>query len=94
MRNISDYLGLSWSNTLLQPTINRIPAQANTMYDDRQATGFIRHSTGSKWDRVLTEREQRLINRTLYDAKQVGYSWPVKIRDYPRMWFEHLMDRK
>lgn len=90
MKKIADYLGVSWSETLLRPTVNSLPANANSMYADRKATGFIRYSSESKWRKVLTGKEQTLINRTLFDARKVGYHWPIGFFDYSSMWLKRL----
>lgn len=90
MRNIVDFSGICWDRKLLKPTINSIPATANSMYKDRQVTGVVRRAQKDKWRQVLSEAEQRVILRTLPDARKVGYNWNVGVINSIMMWLQTL----
>jgi hypothetical protein len=90
MGRVADFLGISWHKSLMAPTVNKMVATANTMYEDRQASGFVRRSSESKWEEVLSRTEKKFIARTLLDAQKVGYHWRLRLSDYPAMWFDHI----
>jgi hypothetical protein len=81
MAEVASFLGIQWNECLLKPTVNGMPAHANSMYKDRQGTGMIRKSTKDKWRTVLTGSEQRSALGTLHSAKKVGYDWKTKTVD-------------
>jgi hypothetical protein len=76
MTEIADYIGIGWEDGLLHPSVNGLPAHANSMYEDRRITGMVRRSTRDKWRVVLTRSEQRAVLATLPDAQRFGYEWP------------------
>lgn len=81
MAEIARFLGIQWNASLLQPTVNDMPAHANSMYDDRQVTGTVRKSSKDKWRTVLTRAEQRIALGTLQGARKVGYDWKTTATD-------------
>lgn len=81
MHNVADFLEVNWTESLLLPTINHMPAHANSMYEDRCVTGRVRKSAGDKWQSVLTRAEQRAALGTLQSAQKVGYDWEKTIKD-------------
>jgi hypothetical protein len=64
MRDLAEWLGITWSQTLLVPTFNRLPVRPNSSYD-LSATG-IRHESLERWrtelepDVVATIEERTL----------------------------------
>jgi hypothetical protein len=90
MGRVADFMGISWHKSLLDPTVNRVVATANTMYEDRKASGFVRRSAESKWEQVLSRKEKKYIARILLDAQKVGYHWHLRLSEYPAMWFDHI----
>ncbi|MCI5221386.1 MAG: sulfotransferase [Candidatus Electrothrix sp. AR4] len=81
MAELADFLDIQWDESLLRPTVNGMPAHANSMYKDLQVTGVVRKSSKNKWKTVLTEAEQRMACGTLREAKMVGYDWDVSRKD-------------
>lgn len=81
MEEVAEFLGIEWQNSLLKPTVNGMPAHANSMYKDRQVTGVVRKATKEKWRSVLTKVEQRAAFGTLQDAKRVGYELQKTLSD-------------
>ncbi len=81
MADIADYIGVKWENCLLKPTVNGVPAHANSMYKDRQIKGMVRKATTDKWRTVLTKAEQRAAVGTLKNAKEMGYYWQKTLAD-------------
>ncbi len=81
MAEVANYIGVKWENSLLKPTINGIPAHANSMYKDRQIKGMIRKATNDKWRSVLTNSEKRAVVGIAHDAKKVGYEWQNTMSD-------------
>ena len=75
MKDIARFIDIQWSESLLRPTVNALPAHANSMYKDRQVTGKVGKSTEEKWRTVLTGSEQQVALGTLQGARRVGYDW-------------------
>ena len=75
MAEIADYIGVGWEDSLLCPTVNALPAHANSMYKDRLVTGQVGRATKGKWKVVLTKSEQRAALATLPEAGKMGYAW-------------------
>jgi len=81
MEEVAEFLGVKWQNSLLKPTVNGMPAHANSMYKDQQVTGMVRKATKEKWRSVLTKAELRSAIGTLPDAKRMGYEWQKTLTD-------------
>lgn len=82
MEAVRIFLDISWHDCLLQPTVNSIPAQANTMYGDRKVTGAVRRTSSCKWQSVLSATEKRAILCIRKNAEKAGYKWHVSTLDY------------
>ncbi|WLE95565.1 MAG: sulfotransferase [Candidatus Electrothrix communis] len=93
MRELAEFIGIEWYNALLKPTVNSVPAHANSMYEDRQSTGVVRKMTGKKYHSVLTKQEQRIALGTLQDAKKVGYLWEKTLSDSAMLVFSNGWNR-
>jgi len=93
MHDIASFLDISWNDCLLKPTVNSQPAKANTMYKERQVTGRVRRSAQDKWREELNDIEKRAVLSILPEAKKVGYTWRMSIRDYLSLLFFRLRNR-
>ena len=89
LTEIAEFLEIKWDYCMLQPTVNSIPAQSNTMHNEKKVIGKIRKANEGKWKTILTPLEKRAVLCTLGSAKGVGYHWNVSISDY----FLHAADR-
>lgn len=76
--DIASFLQIEWNETLLQPTVNSFPANANSMYKDRQAKGIVKKSKQNKWKKVLSAKEQTLILSMLCVNKFFSFFKKVK----------------
>ncbi len=81
LEKICHYLQVSWSSSLLTPTVNGMVAQSNTMYRDRMIAGNIRPATKDRWASILNAREKRAILKIDRDARIAGYDWKVSYHD-------------
>ncbi|MFQ5433956.1 MAG: sulfotransferase [Anaerolineae bacterium] len=63
-RRIADFLDIPWQPTLLTPTANGRPLQANSMYKEKRVTGRILPAPSPHWAAQLNRRE-RLIGQGL-----------------------------
>jgi len=88
MLKIAEFINIKWNESLLWPTVNSLPAYANSMYKDRQAKGIIKKTDQNKWKKVLTESEQRLALSTLTGAKKAGYEWNITMKDWIRIYID------
>ena len=93
LEQVCEYLGIAWSDCLLKPTINHIPAQSNTMYSDRRVTGTIRPTKKNKWIDTLNKREKRAILNVANDVRGAGYDWNVSTKDRILHSCERLVNR-
>lgn len=85
MERVTDFLDISWDDTLLRPSINSQPAQANTMYKDRQITGLVRKSEKSKWAKELSRDEVLTISSIRSEARKFAYDWEITWLNYLEM---------
>lgn len=82
MSEIADFIGVSWSDSFLVPTVNRALTKANTMYADRQVTGAVRRPTLDKWRIELSFFEQGVAQQLHRTAQKMNYSWEMSAPDY------------
>jgi hypothetical protein len=58
MQDIASFLGVPYQNTLLQPTVNGLPARSNSMYEDRRVQGKIISAADERWRKGLNVFEK------------------------------------
>lgn len=81
MQMVSSFIGINWSDTCLTPTVNGLPAKANTMYKDREVVGIIRPSVSDKWRQELSFLEQGLIHQVHKYSDSWEYSFNMNKQD-------------
>ena len=76
MESAASQLGISFHESLLEPTINGMPSTPNSAYDNNREQGKIHAKSLERWRDQLTSREIALIVDQLYDeATALGYDW-------------------
>ena len=93
MKGVTEFLDIAWNESLLKPTINKQPAQANTMYKERRVTGKVRQSGKGRWNDDLSIEEKKTILSILPEARKIGYDWEMTYREYLEMYFRRLRMR-
>lgn len=83
---IADHLGIQLTESLFIPSLNGIPAKANSMYEENRTSGVIaNHGNNQRWKRVLTKWEKEQIVTVLSPvAESFDYTnWSEKpIKDF------------
>ncbi len=66
MKNIADFLNITFNDALLHPTVNGLPAMANSMDKDRLVYGRINTAMESNWRHKLNMFERVVADAFLY----------------------------
>lgn len=82
MRALAEFVGLDYHPTLTTPTVLGHPAESNSMFSERRATGrLVAEDTGAahrRWAEAFSPVEQEAILDALGDlADELGYPPPV-----------------
>jgi hypothetical protein len=64
-RQLADFLGIDWDESLLRPTVNGVHQVPNSMYGDRRRAGEIVADAPVRWRTELSPLERRLATAIL-----------------------------
>jgi hypothetical protein len=74
MQAIVAFLGLDYDAALLCPTVNGLPATANSMYSERCVSGRVLHENQPRWRQELTTLEiTAMCGLAAKSSKMLGY---------------------
>lgn len=81
MQKVVDFLNIKFSDRLLIPTENSVPAKANSMYKENRIEGkIVDQSKNLRWKTELTRLEKTVvINGCMEKARRYGYIWEKNV---------------
>jgi hypothetical protein len=89
IRTIADFLGIDYSNSLLEPTFGGRPWGANTSFQNEPAARGLLLNRAEHWRDVLTLKERALIEGALY-KEMVAFGYVSRVRG-SWWWFRLLV---